>query len=155
MCRFRNLFISFFLFILAEIIFATLSVIGFFWTIFKLFYKTSFKNGINGLSGYFFSLALSKNQSGAVAFKGLFNDTLIKNTKVPFGDEDKQISEVLGWNERYFELTKVGKLLIKILNKLDPKHCEKTLFKEVEKSKNKVELFNKLENAKRTSPKSA
>ena len=101
---------------------------------------------MQGLSGYFFSLALSINQIGAVAFKGLFNDALIKGKGLPFGDEDKQISEVLGWNERYFKLTKIGKLLVKILDSLDPKHCEKTLFNEVEKSKKKVELFNKLEN---------
>lgn len=103
---------------------------------------------MNGLSGYFFSLALSINQIGSVAFKGLFNDSLIKGKGLPFGDEDKQISEVLGWNERYFELTKIGRILVNILDKIDPKHCENTLFKEVEKSRKKVELFNKLENDK-------
>lgn len=111
-----------------------------------MFYKTKISTALEGLNKYFFSIALSINQFGAVAFKGLFNDALIKGKGLPFGDEDKQISEVLGWNERYFELTKTGKLLVKILNKLDPKHCQKTLFKEVEKSEKKVELFNKLEN---------
>ena len=145
-----KLFISFFLYILANIIFAILSVLGFVWTIIKLFYKVDLKTAIKGLSDYFFTMALSVNQSGAVAFKGLLNDALIKGKGLPFGDEDKQISEVLGWNERYFELTKTGKYLVSILNKLDPKHCENTLFNEVEKSQKKVELFNKLENAKRT-----
>ena len=151
----RKLFVSFLLLILAVAIFACLSVVGFTWSIIKLFYKAKIGKAVDGLGSYFFSLALSVNQSGAVAFKGLFNDTLIKNTEVPFGDEDKQISEVLGWNERYFELTRIGKSLVGVLNKLDPRHCEKTLFKEFEKSKNKVELFNKLENAKRTSTKNA
>jgi hypothetical protein len=154
MCLLRNLFVTFFLYILALIIFAILSVVGFAWTIVKMFYKAKFKDAVKGLSDYFFTLALSKNQSGAVAFKGLFNDALIKGKGLPFGDEDKQISEVLGWNERYFELTKIGKYLVKVLNKLDPKHCEKTLFNEVEKAKKKVELFNKLENDKRTSSES-
>lgn len=137
---------SFFLIILAVFIFACLSVIGFVWTIVTLFYKTKIRNALDGLSSYFFSIALSINQAGAVAFKGLFNDALIKGKGLPFGDEDKQISEVLGWNERYFELTKIGKLLVKILDKIDPKHCENTLFYEIKKSQNKIELFNTLEN---------
>lgn len=131
--------------ILAILIFSVLSIVGFCWTIIKLFYKTKIKNALAGLSHYFFTIALSINQIGAVVFKGLFNDALIKGEGLPFGDEDKQISEVLGWNERYFELTKSGKLLVRILDKLDPKHCQKTLFYEVEKSDKKVELFNKLE----------
>lgn len=118
-----------------------MSVVGFFWSLFSLRF--------NGLSNYFFKIALSINQVGSLVFKGLFNDTLIKKSSgFKFGDEDTQISEVLGWNQRYFGLTKIGQVLVKILDKIDPKHCEKTLFKEVEKAKNKVELFNKLENAK-------
>lgn len=150
MCQLSRLFLSILLFILALILFAVLSVIGFLWSIAKIFYKVDIKTAIKGLSDYFFSLALSVNQSGAVAFKGLFNDVLIKGKGMPFGDEDKQISEVLGWNERYYKLTKIGKFIVKILNKIDTKHCENTLFKEVEKSKQKIKLFNKLENAKRT-----
>lgn len=145
MCLFR-IIKSFFLIILAVIIFASLSVVGLVWTFISLFYKTKIKNALDGLSSYFFSIAMSINQAGAVAFKGLFNDALIKSKGLPFGDEDKQISEVLGWNERYFELTKIGQILVKILDKIDPKHCEKTLFHEVERSKEKIELFNKLEN---------
>ncbi len=136
----------FLLVIFAILIFSVLSVVGFCWTIIKLFYKTKIKNALEGLSKYFFTIALSINQIGAVVFKGLFNDALIKGEGLPFGDEDKQISEVLGWNERYFELTKSGKLLVRILDKLDPKHCQKTLFKEVEKSERKFELFKYLEN---------
>ena len=136
---------SFLLFVLAICIFSILSVVGFFWTIVKLFYKAKISSALQGLNDYFFSLALSINQIGAVAFQGLFNDTLIKGKGLPFGDEDKQISEVMGWNERYFELTKIGKTLVKILDKLDPKHCEKTLFGMVEKSEKKVKLFEELE----------
>lgn len=142
---------SFFLIILALIIFACLSVVGFFWTIIKMFYKTKIKTALDGLNKYFFTIALSINQIGAVVFKGLFNDALIKGRGLPFGDEDKQISEVLGWNERYFKLTKAGKLLVKVLNKLDPMHCQKTLFYEVEKSKQKIKLFNTLENERKRS----
>ena len=141
-----NIAKSFLLVILAILIFSVLSVVGFFWTTTKLFYKTKVRNALTGLSQYFFTIALSINQIGAVVFKGLFNDALIKGEGLPFGDEDKQISEVLGWNERYFELTKSGKFLVRILDKLDPKHCQKTLFKEVEKSERKFELFKYLEN---------
>lgn len=140
-----NITKSFLLFVLAICIFGVLSVVGFIWTILKLFYKRKISSALQGLNNYFFSLALSINQIGAVAFQGLFNDTLIKGKGLPFGDEDKQISEVMGWNERYFELTKIGKILVRLLNKLDPRHCEKTLFRMVKKSEKKVELFTKLE----------
>jgi len=139
--------LSLILVILAVLIFSILSVVGFFWSLFYLRFS--------GLSNYFFRIALSINQVGSLVFKGLFNDTLIKKSSgFKFGDEDTQISEVMGWNERYFGLTKIGKWLVALLDFLDKDHCEKTLFKEVEKSKNKVELFNKLENAKTRSTQS-
>lgn len=133
------------LLIIAIFIFVTLSIIGFIWTIVSIFYKKSILNSLNGLSVYIRSIALSINQAGNVAFQGLLNDALIKKGH-DFGNEDEAISEVLGWNERYFELTKIGKLLVKILDKIDPKHCENTLFYEIKKSQNKIELFNTLEN---------
>lgn len=144
-----SLLISIALFVIAVIFFGNLSIVGFFWTVGKIFHKKSIVESIGGLSSYFKRLALGINQVGSVAFQGLLNDTLVEKG-LPFGDEDKAISEVLGWNQRYFKLTKKGIYLARVLDWLDKKHCEKTLMQSIEKSKQKLFIFNKLENEKRT-----
>lgn len=115
-----------------------------------MFYKRKIGNSIDGLAKYFERLALGVDQVGNVAFKDLFDDTLLKKG-ISFGDEDKAISEVLGWNEKFFELSKAGKILVKILDWIDPDHCQKTLIQAIQKSEDKLKLYKKLQNERKGS----
>lgn len=74
---------------------------------------------------YAYSIALSIDQLGNVVCSNLFNDLLKKEGGYDFGNEDETISKVLGINKASGHLTKLGKLLADILNKIDPNHVEK------------------------------
>ena len=84
-------------------------------------------------SSYLKVIAISIDQLGNVICEKLFNDTLIKtfNNKIPysFGDEDNTISEVLGINKERGTLTKLGKWVSGVLNKIDPNHVENSISK--------------------------
>ena len=62
-------------------------------------------------------------------FRTLLNKTLILESGHKFGDMNETISGVLGKNERDKTLSKTGKILVLILNKLDKNHCLKSIDK--------------------------
>lgn len=75
------------------------------------------------LGRYFYWVAYTIDQSGNVVCMDLFNLTLIIRTSSnKFGDPDETISSVLGKNQRDDKLTKLGELIVKILNWIDPNH---------------------------------
>ncbi len=71
--------------------------------------------------GYFRSTALNLDMWGNVEFRTFLNNHLIKN-KIPnpFGLQGETISSVLGKNILTDNLTKQGKILVRILTE---KHC--------------------------------
>lgn len=81
---------------------------------------------ISGTAEFFEAIAISIDVFGGVAYSGMFNSLLLKEQKYPFGSPYETISEVLGWAQHYNDLTPTGKLLVKILDKIDKDHCEKT-----------------------------
>lgn len=93
----------------------------------------TFRMSIKRLNGYLFVMALSVDQLGNVVMSTMFNDIMIKKYGHKFGDEDQTISMVLGVNKAMGTLTKLGKLIADILNKIDPNHVEKA----IEKDENK------------------
>ena len=68
------------------------------------------------------NLAISLDQFGNVAMKGLFNMILINSYAFQFGNPDETISSVLGKNKLNNSLTGLGRLLDKFLNRLDDNH---------------------------------
>lgn len=79
------------------------------------------------VSGYFWKLALAIDQLGNVAMGRIFNDILIYPNRDRFGNEDETISSVLGKNQVNGTLKPLGKLLVKILDKIDPNHSIKSI----------------------------
>tara|TARA_R110001592_G_scaffold114472_3_gene314341 strand:- start:13337 stop:13690 length:354 start_codon:yes stop_codon:yes gene_type:complete len=77
------------------------------------------------LNAYAKNIALSIDQLGNVVLSNIMNDFLIKGEGYDFGNEDETISKVLGKNKETNTLTKLGKWISKILNKIDPNHVEK------------------------------
>lgn len=73
-------------------------------------------------------LAYSLDQFGNVLCQELFNVTLINiKSEHLFGNPDETISSVLGKNELKHTLTKLGKLIVWILNKIDFNHTKNAI----------------------------
>jgi len=81
------------------------------------------------LGSYWFIMAVSVDQLGNVVMSTIFNDIMITKYGHKFGDEDQTVSMVLGVNKAMGTLTKSGKLIADILNKIDPDHVEKAIEK--------------------------
>lgn len=81
----------------------------------------------NKETGYFRSTAVNIDRFGNREFRALFNQVLITEPGYQFGDIRETISSVLGKNERDGTLSKNGKILVFILDKLDKDHCKKSI----------------------------
>lgn len=82
----------------------------------KLLFKT--------IKGYFLDTAQSIDKWGNREFRTLWNKRFItKDSTSHFGNIEETISSVLGKNELEGTLTKLGRLLVKILNFVDKNHC--------------------------------
>jgi len=106
---------GFLLFILAYIFYLPLSLIN--W----LFVKNK--------KGYFESSAINLDKFGNREFRTLFNKVLILEDGCKFGNINETISSVLGRNELMGTLSKLGIILVWLLDKIDKDHC----FKSIEK----------------------
>jgi hypothetical protein len=74
-------------------------------------------------------MSVSVDQLGNTVMSTLFNDILITKYGHKFGDEDQTISMVLGVNKAIGTLTKTGRLIATVLNKIDKNHVEKAIEK--------------------------
>lgn len=80
--------------------------------------------------GYFKSTAITIDKMGNREFRTLFNKTLKTKDGYPFGAENETISSALGKNQVQNTLTKTGKALVWLLDKIDKNHCAKAIKKE-------------------------
>ena len=101
------------LFILAYVLYLPLSLVN--W----LFVKNK--------SGYFKSSAVNLDKFGNREFRTLFNKVLINYKGHRFGDINETISSVLGKNQLTGTLTKCGKILVWILDKIENDHALKSI----------------------------
>lgn len=123
----KKLILSITLVFVAAILFLLLLIPGIIWGIGASFWNRKFKNGSNELSGWVFRWAISIDQLGNVLYKDLLDDALIDSNGIPFGNPDETISSVIGKNKLNNTLTRTGKALDCILNKLDPNHSIKSI----------------------------
>jgi hypothetical protein len=79
------------------------------------------------LDGYFHQTAIDIDRFGNRNFRTLLNDTLIQDSLFRFGDPRETISSVLGKNQQIGTLTTTGMILAKLLDWLDPNHCQKSI----------------------------
>ena len=101
------------LFIIAYILFLPLTV----WNYFL----------VENKAGYFKSSAISLDKYANREFRTLWNKYLRTENGYHFGVIGETISSALGKNEMYGTLTKTGKRLVWLLNKLDKNHAFKSL----------------------------
>jgi hypothetical protein len=102
---------GFILFLVAIILSVILYPIGF---IFGLFAEKT--------NDYFYRIAYSIDQNGNVVCAAFFNAIFIKMGGVAFGNPDETVSSVLGKNKERGTLTRTGRFLDRILEKLDNGH---------------------------------
>jgi len=114
---------GFILLVIAVLMSVILYPIGWFYSLIK--FKLSFKK----LGSWWYVIAISVDQLGNVVMSTLFNDILIKKYGYEFGHEDLTVSAVLGVNKKMGTLTKLGKFIADLLNKIDPDHVEKAIEK--------------------------
>lgn len=126
----KKVLLAFILLVVAFSLFLVILIPAVIWGIGTSFWKRNLKEAGNELYLWLFSWALSIDQLGNAVYKDLFNDTLIKPKGVPFGNPDETISSVLGKNKQIDRLTRTGKLLDFILDKLDPDHSIKSIEKD-------------------------
>jgi len=98
-----------------------------FWLISPIAFLLTILNPFSWNKGYFKRIAVSIDQLGNVMCAYLFNFILIKYDGYQFGNEDDTISRVLGVNKKIDKLTKIGKFVATILNKIEPNHVEKAV----------------------------
>jgi hypothetical protein len=106
---------GFLLFIIAYVLFLPLSIINY--------------CVVKNKKGYFKSSAISLDKFGNREFRTLLNKTLIISSGYQFGNMNETISGVLGKNERDKTLSKTGKILVWILDKIDKNHASKSIDK--------------------------
>jgi hypothetical protein len=115
-----NLFISFGLWVLAEVLALTVGVLGETFTIIYIVFSKEYK-----LKRYFFGRAKSKDQHKNFTARFFWDTLLIKDKSdinLRFGNMDDSISSNIGENEKAGNLSLAGKFLNLILNKIDPGH---------------------------------
>jgi hypothetical protein len=101
------------LFLVAYILYLPLTFINFFF--------------VENKKGYFLSSASNLDKFGNREFRTLLNKILITKDGYKFGNINETISSVLGKNQRDNTLTKAGKVLVWILDKIDKNHCYKSI----------------------------
>jgi len=101
------------LFLIAYILYLPLSIINWFF--------------VDNKKYYFLSSATNLDKFGNREFRTLLNKTLINKDGYKFGNINETISSVLGKNESTNTLTKTGKVLVWILDKIDKNHCYKSI----------------------------
>ena len=102
------------LYYIALILFAVFGVVNFFYLMIS---KRKYPRG------YWLQTAKNIDKFGNAEFKALWNGLLItKDAEYRFGDISETISEVLGWNWTYNNLTLLGKFTVFLLG---VNHCRK------------------------------
>jgi hypothetical protein len=79
--------------------------------------------------GYFKSSAINLDKFCNREFRTSLNKFFKKKEGYSFGLISETISSALGKNERDGTLTKAGKILVYILNKIEYNHCKKSIDK--------------------------
>jgi len=102
-----------FLFIIAYILFLPLTLVNFLM--------------VENKSGYFKSSAVSLDKFANREFRTLWNKTMRLENGYQFGNFEETVSSALGKNERDGTLSKAGKSLVWLLDKLDENHCKKSI----------------------------
>ena len=114
------------LLIVAVLLFAIFAPFGILATIVMIFVKDSRERFVR-LLDYPYGIAHTIDILGNIVCGDLFNIVMIKHSGYRFGARTETISSVLGKNKLSNTLTRLGKLIAKILDTIDNNHCIKSI----------------------------
>lgn len=140
---------KFLLFLIAVVLSSVLIPIGLVFSFISRLFIWKFIGWRKKLGDYFYICAVSIDQTGNVFCSDLFNAILIKQTESNylFGNADQTISAVLGYNNHYNTISKLGKYLVKLLDFFDNQHCEVAMLLDMTSKIATIEVLNKLKTA--------
>ena len=87
------------------------------------FLYTLVKKGLKGIGFFALEMAISIDQLGNVSMQHLLNLLWITKGGYQFGNRDETISSVLGKNQQNNSLSKFGKVMVFLLDKIDKDHA--------------------------------
>lgn len=126
----KEMFKHLLLLIVASILLVVVGAIGIKYFIVKIIFWAFRFNGkaTKKASSYFYDTALAIDKLGNVIIRDWLNDWCLKDSKIyPFGGEDQTVSHVLGVNKNNGNLRFVGKILVVVLDSIDPGHTDKSV----------------------------
>lgn len=137
---------KFLLFLIAVVLSSILIPIGLVFSFISRLFVWKFRGWRRKLGDYFYICAVSIDQTGNVFCSDLFNTILIKQKESNhlFGNADQTISAVLGYNDHYNTISKLGKYLVKLLDFFDNEHCEVAMLLDMTNKVATIEILNKL-----------
>ena len=93
--------------------------------------KTILKERPRTLKVWFYRTAMSIDKFANVIAAELFNDIFIKKGGYTFGHPDETISSVIGKNQLTKTLTRAGRFLRRVLDKIEHNHCVDSINRDV------------------------
>ena len=115
------------LLLLALALGAVLIPVGIVFTVIQAIRQWSWRKIVGYLDKSAGALALAIDHFGNTVCRDLFNAIFVKGNCHDFGDIRETISSVLGRNYRYGTLTRTGRVLVAILDAIDPGHVIKAI----------------------------
>ena len=85
------------------------------------------KKGLWYLSSIIRSIAIGLDQIGNSVCRDMLNRLLITSGWYSFGKAQETISSVLGKNEKSWTLTRIGRAIVAVLDRIDPEHCRESI----------------------------
>jgi hypothetical protein len=113
-----NPLIGLLLFLISVVLFIITGPFGF---LYGLLYGL-FTKGLKGIGEYLLKISTSIDQLGNVLMQHLLNVLWVKKGGYKFGNRDETISSALGRNNQLGTLTGFGKVIDKMLDRIDPDH---------------------------------
>jgi hypothetical protein len=123
----KQLIQSLILFIVALVLAGVAFPFGILFVLYRTLFHFTKSTPIGYLSYVGFSLAVAIDVVGNVICGPLFNFILLKKvngSNIYFGNISHTVSLIIGLNYRMCQLSKIGMLLYKVIEKLDPGHFE-------------------------------
>jgi hypothetical protein len=122
---------GFILYILSRLLSAVVITLGILYGLIRCFWGHQIGVALKSVNQKFMIMATSIDKYGNVACKELFNDVLIKPHSLnPFGYIEQTISIVLGHNQIFGTLSRTGKAVVWLLDKIEKDHCKKWALKD-------------------------
>ena len=130
----KKLLLSFVLLVVSVALACVMLPLGIIWTSVEIgvrfifpCWKSAGEKSLGYLSSIIRSIAVGIDQIGNWVCRDMLNRLLITSGGYSFGRIQETISSVLGKNEKSWTLTRLGRAIVAVLDRIDKDHCEKCI----------------------------